>query len=145
MIYQLRIFTDHPGRVGAHIAFRRGVEALTQRVARHVLGDGDQGVGPRLAAFDEAAWKAPREADIPADSLGVSIKRGLYLLRFTPESLPASWRAVYALNPMVGIIDGFRWSILGGAAARAQGSSGYALTSASQNVGKVQPHAVPLW
>ena len=39
--------------------------------------------------FDEAAWKPPREADIPADSLGKSIKRGLYLIRFTPESLPA--------------------------------------------------------
>ena len=39
--------------------------------------------------FDEAAWKPPREADIPADSLGKSIRRGLYLVRFTPESLPA--------------------------------------------------------
>jgi thiosulfate dehydrogenase len=39
--------------------------------------------------FDEAAWKPPREADIPADSLGKSIRRGLYLLRFTPESLSA--------------------------------------------------------
>jgi len=39
--------------------------------------------------FTEADWKAPREADIPNDSLGASIKRGLYLIRFTPESLPA--------------------------------------------------------
>ncbi len=39
-------------------------------------------------AFNEAAWTAKREADIPADSLGASVKRGLYLLRFTPESLP---------------------------------------------------------
>jgi thiosulfate dehydrogenase len=39
--------------------------------------------------FDEAAWKAPTEKEIPSDSLGVSIRRGLYLLRFTPESLPA--------------------------------------------------------
>jgi len=39
--------------------------------------------------FTEAAWKPPREADIPNDSIGASIKRGLYLLRFTPESLPA--------------------------------------------------------
>jgi thiosulfate dehydrogenase len=44
--------------------------------------------GPAVR-FVEAAWKAPTEADIPADSLGASIKRGLYLLRFTPESLPA--------------------------------------------------------
>lgn len=38
--------------------------------------------------FTEAAWKPKREADIPNDSMGASIKRGLYLLRFTPESLP---------------------------------------------------------
>ncbi len=39
--------------------------------------------------FDEAAWKPLREACIPNDSMGASIRRGLYLLRFTPESLPA--------------------------------------------------------
>ena len=38
--------------------------------------------------FNEAAWTPPAEKDIPGDSLGASIKRGLYLLRFTPESLP---------------------------------------------------------
>jgi thiosulfate dehydrogenase len=42
----------------------------------------------RAVIFTEAAWTPPREADIPADSMGASIKRGLYLLRFTPESLP---------------------------------------------------------
>jgi thiosulfate dehydrogenase len=43
---------------------------------------------PEIAVFNEAAWTPPREADIPADSMGASIRRGLYLLRFTPESLP---------------------------------------------------------
>jgi thiosulfate dehydrogenase len=38
--------------------------------------------------FNEAAWKAPTEADIPNDSMGASIRRGLYLLRHTPDSLP---------------------------------------------------------
>jgi len=42
----------------------------------------------RAVIFTEAAWTPPREADIPNDSMGASIKRGLYLLRFTPESLP---------------------------------------------------------
>jgi len=42
----------------------------------------------RAVIFTEASWKPPREADIPNDSMGASIKRGLYLLRFTPESLP---------------------------------------------------------
>ncbi|MEW5916389.1 MAG: c-type cytochrome [Gemmatimonadota bacterium] len=43
---------------------------------------------PPPNAFDEAAWRAPTEVDIPNDSLGASIRRGLALLRFTPESLP---------------------------------------------------------
>jgi len=31
-----------------------------------------------------------------------------------PASLiPDSWRWLYALNPMVGVIDGFRWALLG--------------------------------
>jgi lipopolysaccharide transport system permease protein len=31
-----------------------------------------------------------------------------------PSSLvPGSWRALYALNPMVGVVDGFRWALLG--------------------------------
>ncbi len=31
-----------------------------------------------------------------------------------PSSIvPAKWRALYALNPMVGVVDGFRWTLLG--------------------------------
>jgi lipopolysaccharide transport system permease protein len=31
-----------------------------------------------------------------------------------PSSLvPERWRSVYALNPMVGVVDGFRWALLG--------------------------------
>lgn len=31
-----------------------------------------------------------------------------------PSSLvPEPWRVLYALNPMVGVVDGFRWSLLG--------------------------------
>ncbi len=46
---------------------------------------------PRAGAagvFNEATWKPLAEADIPTDSLGASIRRGLHLIRFTPESLP---------------------------------------------------------
>jgi len=33
-----------------------------------------------------------------------------------PSSLvPAAWRPVYGLNPMVGVVDGFRWALLGSA------------------------------
>jgi lipopolysaccharide transport system permease protein len=43
------------------------------------------------------------------------VQMGLFVspIAFTTADLPAQWRRWYALNPMVGIIDGFRWSILG--------------------------------
>ena len=29
--------------------------------------------------------------------------------------VPDQWYTIYSLNPMVGVIEGFRWSLLGGA------------------------------
>jgi thiosulfate dehydrogenase len=45
--------------------------------------------GRPVNEFDPAAWQPPAEADIPADSLGASIRRGLVLVTHTPDSLPA--------------------------------------------------------
>jgi lipopolysaccharide transport system permease protein len=47
------------------------------------------------------------------------VQFGLYIspVGFTSEVVPEQWRLLYALNPMVGVIDGFRWAILGGEAA----------------------------
>jgi lipopolysaccharide transport system permease protein len=44
------------------------------------------------------------------------IQFGLYVspIAFTSDLVPARWRTVYELNPMVGIIDGFRWGLLRG-------------------------------
>jgi lipopolysaccharide transport system permease protein len=41
---------------------------------------------------------------------------GLYVspVGFPSTVVPEQWRLIYNLNPMVGIIDGFRWSIVGG-------------------------------
>ena len=41
---------------------------------------------------------------------------GLYVspVGFSSSIVPQEWRLIYALNPMVGVIDGFRWCILGG-------------------------------
>ncbi len=41
---------------------------------------------------------------------------GLYLspVGFSSSIVPDEWRLAYSLNPMVGVIDGFRWCILGG-------------------------------
>jgi lipopolysaccharide transport system permease protein len=43
------------------------------------------------------------------------VQFGLYLspVGFQSSVVPIRFRLVYALNPMVGIIDGFRWSLLG--------------------------------
>jgi lipopolysaccharide transport system permease protein len=27
--------------------------------------------------------------------------------------IPAQWRPIYGLNPMVGVVEGFRWALLG--------------------------------
>ena len=43
-----------------------------------------------------------------------AIQVGLYVspVAFSSKSIPPQWRIWYAINPMVGIIDGFRWSLL---------------------------------
>lgn len=44
------------------------------------------------------------------------VQFGLYVspVGFSSTVVPAQWRLIYSLNPMVGAIDGFRWCILGG-------------------------------
>lgn len=44
------------------------------------------------------------------------VQLGLYIspVGFSSSIVPEKWRLLYSLNPMVGVIDGFRWSILGG-------------------------------
>jgi lipopolysaccharide transport system permease protein len=41
---------------------------------------------------------------------------------FSSDMVPERWRTLYAFNPMVGVIDGFRWSLLGGQAPLSAGS-----------------------
>jgi lipopolysaccharide transport system permease protein len=44
------------------------------------------------------------------------VQLGLYVspVGFSSSIIPEQWRLVYSLNPMVGVIDGFRWCLLGG-------------------------------
>jgi lipopolysaccharide transport system permease protein len=44
------------------------------------------------------------------------VQFGLYVspVGFSSKVVPEQWRMLYSLNPMVGVIDGFRWCILGG-------------------------------
>lgn len=43
------------------------------------------------------------------------VQFGLYIspVGFSSSVVPERWRLLYSLNPMVGVIDGFRWAILG--------------------------------
>lgn len=44
------------------------------------------------------------------------VQFGLYIspVGFSSSIVPDQYRLIYSLNPMVGVIDGFRWAILGG-------------------------------
>jgi len=44
------------------------------------------------------------------------VQFGLYVspVGFSSSVIPEQWRLLYSLNPMAGVIDGFRWAILGG-------------------------------
>ena len=43
------------------------------------------------------------------------VQFGLYIspVGFSSSIVPEQWRLIYTLNPMVGVIEGFRWAILG--------------------------------
>ena len=44
------------------------------------------------------------------------VQMGLYIspVGFSSSIVPEQWQLLYSINPMVGVIDGFRWAILGG-------------------------------
>lgn len=44
------------------------------------------------------------------------VQFGLYIspVGYSSSIVPEKWRLLYSINPMVGVIDGFRWAILGG-------------------------------
>jgi len=44
------------------------------------------------------------------------VQFGLYVspVGYSAAVIPQKWRLFYELNPMVGVIDGFRWCLLGG-------------------------------
>jgi lipopolysaccharide transport system permease protein len=47
------------------------------------------------------------------------VQFGLYVspVGFSANVVPDKWRLVFSLNPMVAVIDGFRWCVLGGQSA----------------------------
>ena len=58
------------------------------------------------------------------------VQFGLYVspVGFSSSIVPERWRLLYSLNPMAGVIHGFRWCLLGGQAELSTGvRAGYAV------------------
>ncbi len=71
-----------------------------------------------LAAIGPAIWAASlivRYRDFRF-IVPFVVQIGLYVspVGFSSKVVPEHWQMLYSLNPMVGVIDGFRWCILGG-------------------------------
>lgn len=69
-----------------------------------------------MAAFGFGLWFASiyvRFRDV-AQVIPFVIQLGQYVspVGYSIEIIPERWRLLYSLNPMVGVIDGFRWAIL---------------------------------
>jgi len=89
------------------------------------------GIAPGLAAWTVPAWAAlavltALSVGLWLSALNVRYRDIRYTIPFltqvwlfaTPVAyattmIPEGWRTVYALNPMVGVVDGFRWALLG--------------------------------
>lgn len=72
-----------------------------------------------LAALGSGIWFAAlfvRYRDV-RHLVPFALQLGLYVspVAFTSAIVPGKWRLLYALNPMAGVIDGFRWALFGGA------------------------------
>ena len=61
-------------------------------------------------------WLVPPRAQAqPAVRVPFLVRLGMFVspVGFMSSLVPERWRMLYHLNPMVGVIDGFRWCILG--------------------------------
>ncbi len=70
-----------------------------------------------LAAFGAGLWLAALNVEYRDFRyvLPFLVQFGLYVspVGFSSSVVPEKWRLLYSLNPMVGVIDGFRWAITG--------------------------------
>jgi lipopolysaccharide transport system permease protein len=80
-----------------------------------------------LPVFTAIAFLASMGAGLWLAALNVEYRDFRYIVPFIVQFgfyvspvgyssgiVPEKWRLLYSLNPMVGVIDGFRWAILGG-------------------------------
>ena len=70
------------------VALAIAAAACTQSGAREPNAAVQSGASGARAGWDSTAWRPPGIADLPNDSLGYAIRRGLALVTATAESLP---------------------------------------------------------
>lgn len=70
-----------------------------------------------ISAFGAGLWLAALNVEYRDFRyvLPFLIQFGLYIspVGYSSSIVPERWRIIYSLNPMVGIIDGFRWAVTG--------------------------------
>ena len=70
-----------------------------------------------FAAFGAGLWLAALNVEYRDFRyvLPFIVQFGLYVspVGFSSSVVPEKWRLLYSMNPMVGVIDGFRWAITG--------------------------------
>jgi len=70
-----------------------------------------------VSAFGAGLWLAALNVEYRDFRyvLPFLVQFGLYIspVGFSSSVVPEKWRLLYSLNPMVGVIDGFRWAISG--------------------------------
>jgi lipopolysaccharide transport system permease protein len=74
-----------------------------------------------LTAFNFGLWLAALNAlyrDVRY-TVGFIVQLWMFAtpVAYSITLVPRQWRTLYALNPMTGVIDGFRWCILGSSSA----------------------------
>jgi lipopolysaccharide transport system permease protein len=69
-------------------------------------------------AFGVSLWLAPLNAQYRDVANAIPFLTQLWLfvtpVAYPSNLIPEPWRALYGLNPMAGVVEGFRWALLGG-------------------------------
>jgi thiosulfate dehydrogenase len=66
----------------------RGAARPADSAAPNATVDRPAATEVRAASFDTATWRPPADSEMPRDSLGAAIRRGMALVLHTPDSLP---------------------------------------------------------
>jgi ABC-type polysaccharide/polyol phosphate export permease len=70
-----------------------------------------------IVALGMGLWLGTLNVTYRDINQGITLVIQLWLflspVAYASDSVPEHWRLVYAVNPMSGIIDGFRWALLG--------------------------------